>query len=248
MDTTPTSTRQHRPRHGGHASARPAQARAPARRHDDDADVPPARQRADAAPHVRGDEGPRRRGGRDRDAARAHDRAADLGQEGRGLPDPARGDRDARRACSRSSRARASASSASTATRRRSSRSSTTSSCPDDLADRDVILLDPMLATGNSTAAAVETVKRAGATSVRLIALIAAPEGIERDAPRAPGRAHRRRVGRPRAEREGLHRSGPRRRRRPALRHEVDGACRRAAGDAGGPVRGASSRSSSSCS
>ena len=51
---------------------------------------------------------------------------------------------------------------------------------PADVADRDVILLDPMLATGNSTAAAVETVKRSGATSVRLIALIAAPEGIER--------------------------------------------------------------------
>ena len=51
---------------------------------------------------------------------------------------------------------------------------------PHDIADRDVILLDPMLATGNSTAAAVETVKAAGATSVRLIALIAAPEGIER--------------------------------------------------------------------
>ena len=51
---------------------------------------------------------------------------------------------------------------------------------PDDLADRDVILHDPMLATGNSTAAAVDTVKRAGATSVRLIALIAAPEGIQR--------------------------------------------------------------------
>jgi uracil phosphoribosyltransferase len=51
---------------------------------------------------------------------------------------------------------------------------------PDDLAERDVILLDPMLATGNSTAAAVDTVKRAGATSVRLIALIAAPEGIAR--------------------------------------------------------------------
>ena len=51
---------------------------------------------------------------------------------------------------------------------------------PGDIADRDVILLDPMLATGNSTAAAIETVKRAGATSVRLIALIAAPEGIER--------------------------------------------------------------------
>lgn len=51
---------------------------------------------------------------------------------------------------------------------------------PDDLAERDVILLDPMLATGNSTAAAVDTVRRAGATSVRLIALIAAPEGIAR--------------------------------------------------------------------
>jgi uracil phosphoribosyltransferase len=42
---------------------------------------------------------------------------------------------------------------------------------PADVAERDVILLDPMLATGNSTA---------GATSVRLIAIIAAPEGIER--------------------------------------------------------------------
>lgn len=51
---------------------------------------------------------------------------------------------------------------------------------PNDISDRDVILLDPMLATGNSTAAAVTIVKGAGATSVRLIALIAAPEGIER--------------------------------------------------------------------
>jgi uracil phosphoribosyltransferase len=51
---------------------------------------------------------------------------------------------------------------------------------PQDIADRDVILLDPMLATGNSTAAAVTTVKNAGAHSIRLIAIIAAPEGIER--------------------------------------------------------------------
>jgi uracil phosphoribosyltransferase len=49
---------------------------------------------------------------------------------------------------------------------------------PQDVADRDVILLDPMLATGNSTASAVATVKDAGATSVRLISIIAAPEGI----------------------------------------------------------------------
>jgi uracil phosphoribosyltransferase len=51
---------------------------------------------------------------------------------------------------------------------------------PTDIADRDVFILDPMLATGNSTAAAVTTVKNAGAQSVRLIAVIAAPEGIER--------------------------------------------------------------------
>jgi uracil phosphoribosyltransferase len=51
---------------------------------------------------------------------------------------------------------------------------------PGDIAERDVILLDPMLATGNSTAAAVAKVKEAGASSIRLIALIAAPEGIAR--------------------------------------------------------------------
>jgi uracil phosphoribosyltransferase len=51
---------------------------------------------------------------------------------------------------------------------------------PQDIAERDVIVLDPMLATGNSTAAAIDTVKKAGAQSIRLIAIIAAPEGIER--------------------------------------------------------------------
>jgi uracil phosphoribosyltransferase len=51
---------------------------------------------------------------------------------------------------------------------------------PGDIAERDVILLDPMLATGNSTAAAVQKVKDAGATSIRLIGIIAAPEGLRR--------------------------------------------------------------------
>jgi uracil phosphoribosyltransferase len=51
---------------------------------------------------------------------------------------------------------------------------------PADVAARDVIVLDPMLATGNSTTAAVDLIKKAGATSIRLIAIIAAPEGIER--------------------------------------------------------------------
>jgi uracil phosphoribosyltransferase len=49
---------------------------------------------------------------------------------------------------------------------------------PQDIAEREVILLDPMLATGNSTAAAVAILKRAGAMHITLIALIAAPEGI----------------------------------------------------------------------
>jgi uracil phosphoribosyltransferase len=50
---------------------------------------------------------------------------------------------------------------------------------PADIAERDVLLLDPMLATGRSTGAAAKICKDAGAESVRLIALIAAPEGIE---------------------------------------------------------------------
>ena len=92
---------------------------------------------------------------------------------------------------------------------------------PADVAERDVILLDPMLATGNSTAAAVDILKRAGAQSVRMIAIIAAPEGLGAPARRAPGRARRRRVDRPRARRARLHRPGPGRRRRPPVRHEV---------------------------
>jgi uracil phosphoribosyltransferase len=50
---------------------------------------------------------------------------------------------------------------------------------PGDLADRDAIVLDPMLATGRSSAAAVETVKKAGARSVLLVCVVAAPEGID---------------------------------------------------------------------
>ena len=92
---------------------------------------------------------------------------------------------------------------------------------PTDVAQRDVIVLDPMLATGNSTTAAVDVVKKAGATSIRLIAIIAAPEGIERVQVAHPGRAHRRRRHRPRPQRARLHRARPRRRRRPPLRHEV---------------------------
>src|SRR5919205_751101 len=51
---------------------------------------------------------------------------------------------------------------------------------PEDLAERDAIVLDPMLATGNSSSAAIATVRAGGARSVTLVCLVAAPEGIER--------------------------------------------------------------------
>jgi len=51
---------------------------------------------------------------------------------------------------------------------------------PTDMTDRDAIVLDPMLATGNSSAAAIGRVKDAGARSVILVTLVSAPEGIER--------------------------------------------------------------------
>ncbi len=51
---------------------------------------------------------------------------------------------------------------------------------PDDLVERDAIVLDPMLATGNSSSAAIAEVKKAGARSVTLVCLVAAPVGIER--------------------------------------------------------------------
>jgi uracil phosphoribosyltransferase len=51
---------------------------------------------------------------------------------------------------------------------------------PEDLKDRDAIVLDPMLATGNSSAAAIQRVKDAGARSVTLVCLVAAPPGIEK--------------------------------------------------------------------
>ena len=51
---------------------------------------------------------------------------------------------------------------------------------PADIAERDVLLLDPMLATGNSTTHAIDVLKRAGATRISLVSLIAAPEGVGR--------------------------------------------------------------------
>ena len=51
---------------------------------------------------------------------------------------------------------------------------------PDGLEDRVVIAVDPMLATGNSSAAAIDLLKQAGAKEIRFLCLLAAPEGIAR--------------------------------------------------------------------
>src|SRR4051812_38049192 len=50
---------------------------------------------------------------------------------------------------------------------------------PEDVAQRLVIVMDPMLATGNSAVAAVDRLKARGVTKLRLMCLLAAPEGIE---------------------------------------------------------------------
>ena len=49
---------------------------------------------------------------------------------------------------------------------------------PADVAARDVLLLDPMLATGGSAVAALRLLKAAGVRSIRLVCLVAAPEGV----------------------------------------------------------------------
>jgi uracil phosphoribosyltransferase len=51
---------------------------------------------------------------------------------------------------------------------------------PSDIAERDVFVLDPMLATGGSAVAALDLVKARGTRSLRLLCILGAPEGIAR--------------------------------------------------------------------
>lgn len=51
---------------------------------------------------------------------------------------------------------------------------------PTDVEERQIIVLDPMLATGGSAAAAITYLKQRGVHSIKLMCLLAAPEGIER--------------------------------------------------------------------
>lgn len=50
---------------------------------------------------------------------------------------------------------------------------------PEDIGERDILIVDPMLATGGSAAAAVQFLRERGAKEINLLVLIAAPEGIE---------------------------------------------------------------------
>lgn len=54
------------------------------------------------------------------------------------------------------------------------------SKLPDQLGERRLLLLDPMLATGGSTSAACDILKGAGAKAITLVCLVAAPEGVAR--------------------------------------------------------------------
>ena len=51
---------------------------------------------------------------------------------------------------------------------------------PSDIEDRDVIILDPMLATGGSASAAIDVIKEYGVKNIKLMNILAAPEGIAR--------------------------------------------------------------------
>ncbi len=50
---------------------------------------------------------------------------------------------------------------------------------PDDIAERIVFVVDPMLATGNSAAAAISQLKKCGVSTMKLVCLLAAPEGVK---------------------------------------------------------------------
>ena len=51
---------------------------------------------------------------------------------------------------------------------------------PKDVAERDILIVDPMLATGGSAEAAIGFMKEYGCTNIKLMVLLAAPEGVER--------------------------------------------------------------------
>lgn len=53
------------------------------------------------------------------------------------------------------------------------------SKMPEDIAERDVIIVDPMLATGNSAVMAIDEMKKSGVKNIKFMCIISSPEGIE---------------------------------------------------------------------
>ena len=104
-------------------------------------------------------------------------RPADRRQEARVRADPARRHRLARRHARRSSRARASATSACTAIPKTLVAVEYYFKMPRGMHERDAIVLDPMLATGNSAVAAVERLKETRPRSIRFVCLRGVPRG-----------------------------------------------------------------------
>jgi uracil phosphoribosyltransferase len=58
---------------------------------------------------------------------------------------------------------------------------------PADLAERTVVVIDPMLATGNTAIAAVDRLKEAGARNIRMACLLCSPEGLSKFQSHHPG-------------------------------------------------------------
>ena len=90
-------------------------------------------------------------------------------------------------------------------------------SLPSDLGDDEVVVLDPMIATGGSSGAALAFLRDAGATRLHLLGLIAAPEGLATLAAADPEVRVTVAVIDQGLNERALHRPGPRGRRRPAL-------------------------------
>ena len=92
---------------------------------------------------------------------------------------------------------------------------------PSDVAERMIVVMDPMLATANSAVAAIDRLKERGARDLRFVCLLAAPEGIERLRGAHPDVPHLDGGDRRAPQRARLYRAGPRRRRRPHVRHAL---------------------------
>ncbi len=54
------------------------------------------------------------------------------------------------------------------------------SKMPDDISERDVIIVDPMLATGHSAVAAIDEIKKLGVKHIKFMCIICSPEGVEK--------------------------------------------------------------------